>query len=220
MSAECSGNVTVETEVLGFEDYPAEVEAMLDIHGWDNQLNLLRMGVVLTFATTVPYHGGTHRFYVDELETGHSVYLQHPGQMNNGFDYQVRVEGWDDSATVRPTHDEIYSDFAHKREHASKEAFDALCQAAFDIHTGASPDTVIERYGDNFDFSHGRIPDALIRPLPWLFIEQDIRFWHGKGRDMTISTIEMLHQGGPISKISDLQPLAGINNTDLAIQNQ
>lgn len=209
-----------ESHVLGFDNYPAEVEAMLDVHDWDEPLNRQRMGVVLTFATTVPYHGGAHRFYVDELSTGHDVYLQHPGQMNNGFDYQVRVDGWDDSATVRPSHDEIFSDFAHKREHASKDAFDALCQAALDIHAGSGADRVIEKYGDRFDFTEGRIPEALLRPLPWLFLEQDIRYWHGDGRDMTIGTIRSLHEGGSIDQIEELQPLDEINDTELSIKNQ
>lgn len=211
--------MTIETDVLSFDDYPTEIEGMLDAHDWDHPLNRLRMGVVLTFATTVPFHGGAHRFFVDELESGHAIYLQHPGQMNNGFDYQVRVEGWDDSATVRPSHDEIYSDFAHKREYASKEAFDSLCRAALDIHAGESPDDVIERYSDEFDFSQGRTPEALLRPLPWLFIEQDIRYWHGEGRDMTIGAIEMLYESGSKSSISELQPLDEINCTELAICN-
>lgn len=212
--------MTSETDNLGFNDFPAEVDSMLNTYNWSNELNRLRMGVVLTIAITVPYHGGAHRFYVDELESGHAVYLQHPGQMNNGFDFQVRVEGWDDTSTVRPSHDEIYSDFAHKRDFASKEAFEALCQAAFAIHSGESADRAIKRYSEKFEFSQGRTPDALLRPLPWLFIEQDIRYWYGEGRDMTIGTIEMLNEGESKSIIENLQPLQDINDTELAIANQ
>lgn len=205
---------------LAFEDYPKRVDVLLDAYDWDEPLNRQRMGVVLTFATTVPYHGGAHRFHVDELESGHEVKLQHPGQLNNGFDFQVRVDGWDDSNAPRPSHDEIYSDFAHKREHASKDAFEALCEAAHDIHAGEGADAVIERYGDRFDFIEGRVPEALLRPLPWLFIEQDIRYWHGDGRDRTIGTIQHLHDGGSVDDIDDLQPLEEINETELSIQNQ
>lgn len=205
------------TDVLGFEAYPEAVEKMLNAHDWDEPLNRQRMGVVLTFATTVPYHGGSHRFFVDELTTGQDVYLQHPGQLNNGFDYQVRVEGWDDSSTPRPAHDEIYSDFAHKREHDSSEAFEALCEAAFDIHGGAGADEVLDRYGNRLEFSVGRTPEALLRPLPWLLIEQDIRYWYGEGRDMTIQTIESLYDGGAITQIDELQPLEAIEQTELSI---
>ncbi|WP_135819777.1 hypothetical protein [Halostella litorea] len=212
--------MTTESRVLGFEDYPEPVEAMLDAHEWEEPLNRQRMGVVLTFATTVPYHGGSHRFYVDRLSTGHEVYLQHPGQLNNGFDYQVRVEGWDDSATMRPSHDEIYSDFAHKREHAPQEAFEALCRTAFDIHAGKAPDEAIREYADRFDFTEGRVPEALLRPLPWLLIEQDIRYWHGDGRDRTMGTIESLYDGDPIDEIDDLQPLPEINRSELSIRSR
>lgn len=187
-----------ESHVLGFDRYPAIVEEMIDIIEWTEPLNRLRMGVVLTFATTVPYHGGPHRFFVDILDSGHDIYLQYPGQNNKGFDYELRVVGWDDSAMPRPSHDEIYSDFAHKRENSNRVTFEALCQAAFDIHGGSSADEVLQKYGDRFDFSVGRTPEALLRPLPWLFIEQDIRYWHGEGRDMTIGTIQSLYEGGSI----------------------
>lgn len=70
------------------------------------------------------------------------------------------------------------------------------------------------------DFTEGRIPEALLRPLPWLFIEQDIRYWHGDGRDRTIGMVESLYNGVAISEISDLQPLNEINQTELAIRNQ
>ena len=210
--------MTTDRHNLGFEEYPEPVGTMLEAYDWDEPLNKQRMGVILTFATAVPYHGGAQRFYVDELSTGHNVYLQHPGQLNNGFDYQVRVDGWDDTATQRPSHDEIYSDFAHKREYASEEAFNALCRAAFDIHEGAGANEVIDRYGDKFDFAEGRIPEALLRPLPWLFIEQDIRYWHGEGRDMTIGTIRSLCDGGSTDQIDDLQSLEEINETELAIK--
>jgi len=66
--------MTTESHILRFEDYPEEVEAMLTAHNWEEPLNRQRMGVILTFSTAVPYHGGSHRFYVDELSTGHEVY--------------------------------------------------------------------------------------------------------------------------------------------------
>ena len=211
--------MTIEKYVMGFNDYPDQVEAMLDVHDWNEPLNRLRMGLVLTFATEIPYHEGPTRFFVDELRSGHDVYLQHPGQNNKGFDFQLRIEGWDDSAAPRPSHDDVYSDYAHKREHASGDAFDALCEAAYDIHAGGSPDDAIGKYGDRFDFTEGRIPDALLRALPWLFIEQDITYWHGEARDMTIEMIEHLHNGGSADDIEDFQSLEEINETDLSIRN-
>jgi hypothetical protein len=212
--------MALEKHVMGFNDYPKQVEAMLEANDWDEKLNRLRMGLVLTFATEIPYHGGATRFFVDELQSGQDVYLQHPGQNNKGFDFQLRVEGWDDSAAPRPSHDDIYSDYAHKREHATEEAFNALCEAAYDIHEGHSPDDVIDRYSDKFEFTQGRTPEAILRALPWLFIEQDITYWHGEGRDMTIELISHLHDGGSKGEINDFQTLEEINETELAIQNQ
>jgi hypothetical protein len=47
--------MTTDRYNLGFEEYPEPVGTMLDSYDWDEPLNKQRMGVVLTFATTVPH---------------------------------------------------------------------------------------------------------------------------------------------------------------------
>jgi hypothetical protein len=120
----------------------------------------------------------------------------------------------------------VYSDFYWKRENDSEEAVEALCAAALEVYKGESPDDVLKKYENKFDFTVGRVPDSLIRALPWLFIEQDIRYWNYSARDKTVETIRDIKHGVELGNLglydedpdeNDLQPLEEIEDTDLAI---
>jgi hypothetical protein len=210
-------DIVRELDVLGFDDYPDEVEAMLSQVNWDDKLNKLRVGVVLTFSLYEQRNEQYVSYVVDELSTGAPVFLIRPAWLNKGYDFKVCVEGWDESANPAPSHSEVYSDLYWKREHDSSEAFEAICAAVKDIHNGAAPNEVLSEYSGEFDFSVGRRPEALLKPLPWLFIEQDIRYWNYTGRNMTIGLVDRLCEGVPLEEIDlDLQDVGAIHETPLA----
>lgn len=210
-----------EFDSLGFDEYPEPVEQMLDAYDWSDRLNKLRTGVVLTFSLHENRNEKYVSWVVDELEDGTSVFLIRPAWLNKGYDFKACVNGWDDSANPAPSHDDIYSDLYWKREHDDSASFEALCKAVLEIHEGASPQSVLEEHNDDFDFTVGRTPESLLKPLPWLFIEQDIRYWNYEGRNRTIEKIQQLYDGQPLSEL-DLEPqeLEEIHNTTLAIPNQ
>lgn len=210
-----------ELDVMGFDNFPDPVEAMLNQYEWSGSLNRLRVGVVLTFSINEQRDEQYVSYVVDELQDSTSVFLIRPAWLNKGYDFKVCVEGWDESANPSPSHNEVYSDLYWKRKHDSEESFQSLCEAVLEIHQGASPSSVLKTYDDNFDFSVGRTPEALLKPLPWLFIEQDIRYWNYTGRNMTIQSVEDLYDGKPLEKLSfELQDLGSIHETELAIPNQ
>jgi hypothetical protein len=210
-----------ELDVMGFEDFPDSVEAMLSQHEWSDPLNRLRVGVVLTFSINENRDEQYISYVVDELQNGAPVFLIRPAWLNKGYDFKVCVEGWDESANPAPSHNEIYSDLYWKRENDDRESFQSLCEAVLDIHQGASPSSVLETYRGDFDFSTGRTVEALLKPLPWLFIEQDIRYWNYTGRNMTIQLVENLYEGKTLEELSlELQDIGAIHETRLAIPNQ
>lgn len=210
-----------EFDVLGFDNYPDPVEQMLDEYDWSDDLNRLRVGAVLTFSL---YENRNERYVswvVDELDDGTPVFLIRPAWLNKGYDFKACVEGWDDSANPAPSHGDIYSDLYWKRERDNWESFEALCEAVLDIHEGTSPQAVLEDYRHEFDFTVGRTPESLLKPLPWLFIEQDIRYWNYDGRNRTIELVDQLYDGEPLSNLGlNPQDLEEIHDTPLAIPNQ
>ena len=209
-----------EIDSLGFDEYPEDVERMLNQVQWSDTLNRLRVGVVLTFSLLEPRDEQYIGYNIDCLSDGKQVYLIRPAWLNKGYDFKVCVEGWEKSANPAPSHEGIYSDLYWKREYDSSTAFEALCEAVLDIHQGASPDEVFQKYDGNFDFTVGRQPEALLKPLPWIFLEQDIRYWNYTGRNMTIDAVEKLYQGTEWSELElELQDLGEIHETSLAIPN-
>lgn len=207
-----------EFDVLGFNEYPEPVEAMLEQVEWSDTLNRLRVGVVLTFSLFEHRNEQYVGYNVDELSDGTPVFLIRPAWLNKGYDFKVCVEGWDTSPNPAPSHSEIYSDLYWKREHDDIESFNAICRAVLDIHEGASPSEVLDEYAGAFNFTVGRTPEALLKPLPWLFIEQDIRYWNYSGRNMTIELVEQLYEGAALSDLDlELQELDAIHETQLAI---
>lgn len=212
--------IVQEHDSLGFDDYPQPVEQMLEQYSWEDRLNKLRVGVVLTFSLFENRNEQYVSWNVDELDNGASIFLIRPAWLNKGYDFKVCVDGWDESANPAPSHSEIYSDLYWKREQDDTDSFEALCEAVLDIHEGASPKTVLNRYSDDFDFSVGRTPEALLKPLPWLFIEQDVRYWNYTGRNMTIGMVEQLYENQPLSELElEVQELGAIHETPLAIPN-
>jgi len=210
-----------EFDCLGFDQYPRSVERMLEQHDWSDSLNKLRTGVVLTFSLYENRNEQYVSWVVDKLHDGRSIFLIRPAWLNKGYDFKVCVEGWEESENPAPTHDEIYSDLYWKREHDNWTSFEAICMAVLDVHDGASPQSVLKRYSDEFNFTVGRTPESLLRVLPWLFIEQDIRYWNYDGRNRTIEKVEQLYDGRPLSELNlDVQELSAIHETPLAIPNQ
>ena len=207
-----------ELDVLRFDEYPEPVEAMLEQIDWDDPLNRLRVGVVLTFSLFENRNEQYVSYVVDELSDGTPVFLIRPAWLNKGYDFKVCLTGWDDSANPAPSHKEIYSDLYWKRENDNQTSFKALCSAVRDVHNGASPDAVLSDHRDKLEFTVGRRPEALLRPLPWLFIEQDIRYWNYTGRNRTIELVEQLRADVPLSELDlELQDLGEIHETPLAV---
>lgn len=210
-----------EFDGLGFDQYPEPVERMLNEYDWSDALNRLRVGVVLTFSLYENRNEQYVSWVVDELDDGTPVFLIRPAWLNKGYDFKACVEGWDDSLNPAPSHDDIYSDLYWKREHDDWNSFETICKAVLDIHDGASPQAVLADYRDDFDFTVGRTPESLLKPLPWLFIEQDIRYWNYEGRNRTIEKVEQLYDGQTFSELDlDVQELSEIHETPLAIPNQ
>jgi len=212
--------ISQEIDSLGFDEYPEPVENMLAQYDWADFLNKLRVGVVLTFSILESRKQHYIAYNLHKLSDGRQVFLIRPAWLNKGYDFKVCVEDWDESANPAPSHQEIYSDLYWKRKYDESQSFQAICEAVFEIHDGEDPDEVLETYSPKMDFTVGRRPEGLLKPLPWIFIEQDIRYWNYEGRDMTIDLVERLCEGDPLSELTlDLQTLEEIHESPLAISN-
>jgi hypothetical protein len=138
----------------------------------------------------------SYRYFVETCDDGKRVYLRRPTFLNKGFDFQVNVEGFR-SQTRRakgvtkemPSHPDVFRDLRRKiKSHPKlkRKLFLALC----DVYDCVEPDKILRKHPSLRRMHKGLPIDKLLRIIKWLFIEQDLTYWLGTGRNMLMSAIE------------------------------
>lgn len=147
-----------------------------------------------------------YKYFVETCEDGKRVYLLRPTFLNKGFDFQVNVEGFRSVTRVAkggtremPSHDDLFNDLTLKVKSSPKyreELFASVC----DVYDCVEPDEILLKRPSLRKCKGGLPIDKILRIIKWLFIEQDLTYWLGSGRNMLMSAIE-----GKVFKIkSDL----------------
>jgi hypothetical protein len=142
-----------------------------------------------------------YRKYVYEVErcdNGARVFLHRP-TYKHGLDFAVSVEGFRSqlrkgkrrrkSKSPRPSHGDIIKDLKDKiksRPKLTKDLFGAVSA----IYRCVEPGAVLNKHTKLKTFRSGLPIDHTLRIIKWLFIEQDVTYWLGTGRNMLMSAIE------------------------------
>ncbi|MHB8502911.1 MAG: DNA adenine methylase [Candidatus Acidiferrales bacterium] len=138
----------------------------------------------------------SYRYFVETCRDGTRVYLRRPTFLNKGFDFQVNVEGFRSKTRKAkgvtkemPSHPDVFRDLRGKvRAHPKlkKELYAAVC-AVYDCN---EIDKILSRRRKLLKIEKGLPVDKTLRIIKWLFIEQDLTYWLGTGRNMLMSAIE------------------------------
>jgi hypothetical protein len=133
-----------------------------------------------------------YAYEVERCEDGSRIFLHRP-TYKHGLDFAVSVEGFKSllrkSKSTRPSHDDVLEDLKSKvkdRPKLRQDLFDAICA----IYECVEPDIVLRRFPRIKEMSCGMPIDKVLRITKWLFIEQDVTYWLGTGRNMLMSAIE------------------------------
>lgn len=152
-----------------------------------------RRKLALKWLQEKPY--SRYRYFVEKADDGTPIYLARPTQKNKGFDFEVRVKGFrsrlkgQKRKTQRPSHNDVLHDLRMKlleRPSLRKELF----QAISNVYDGVEPTKALRRQPGLKRFSKGLPIDLTLKVIKWLFIEQDLTYWLGTGRDMFMNAIE------------------------------
>ena len=137
-----------------------------------------------------------YRYNVETCRDGSKVYLLRPTWLNKGFDFQVNVEGFRSKTRIpqggtieMPSHDDVIADLQQKVE-AHPALKEALFESVCDIYDCIEPDHVLRSRPDLQKIRIGLPTDKLLKIIKWLFVEQDLTYWLGTGRNMLMSAIE------------------------------
>jgi hypothetical protein len=138
----------------------------------------------------------TYRYFVEKCSDGTRVYLRRPTYLNKGFDFQVNLEGF--RSTTRkakgvtkemPSHPDIFKDLKRKvkqRPNLKRDLYNAICK----VYDCIEPDKILARRPRLRKFTAGLPIEKTLKVIKWLFIEQDLTYWLGTGRNMFMSKIE------------------------------
>lgn len=137
-----------------------------------------------------------YRYNVETCSDGTHVYLLRPTWLNKGFDFQVNVERFQSrtrtskgSTAEMPSHDDVIDDLRRKSKPNSKLKTE-LFAAVADVYDCVEPDEILRKRPALLGITEGLEMDKLLKVIKWLFIEQDLTYWLGTGRNMLMSAIE------------------------------
>lgn len=131
------------------------------------------------------------RYYVETFSNGKRIYLERPTFLNKGCDFVLFAE---DVITCKngndkaPSHNDVLQDLTKKKGALSSEQYAELLEAIKCIYD-MRPYSEAEAHVKNLpqvEWSY----ELLLKLLRWLFIEQDITYWAGDGREMLYTAIK------------------------------
>lgn len=163
------------------------IEKYLDIDNI-NDVAMLRKRMLATYAEEDC--GVKIRYYVEKLLSGKYIYIERPAPLNKGCDFTIFVEDLmlhKNGNDCPPSHKDVIQDIKLKKEKMYGYQYNELLQAITDIYCAKPFDNAIKR--TNMLPHIGWDYDLLLKLLRWFFIEQDVTYWSGEGRDMLYGVI-------------------------------
>lgn len=134
-----------------------------------------------------------YRYFVESLSSGQRIYLERPGRLNKGCDFVIYVENcymWNNGNDRPPDHGFIIKDLKSKKKVFKTQEWNFFLLAVNEIYN-SNP------YSNTIQYLNG-LPimglnyELLLKLIRWFFIEQDITYWSGQGRDMFYNAINNL----------------------------
>ncbi|MBS1537263.1 MAG: hypothetical protein JST20_05890 [Bacteroidetes bacterium] len=134
-----------------------------------------------------------YRYFVEVLNSGKHIYLERPGRLNKGCDFVIYVENiyqWKNGNDRPPNHDFVLNDLKLKKNIFSQQQWDKLLLCVNEIFNS-------KPYRNTIQFTNelpiiGHDYELLLKLIKWLFIEQDITYWSGEGRELFYRKINEL----------------------------
>lgn len=159
-----------------------------------------RRRLVLSWLKEQPY--SSYRYNVEDCKDGTWIYLRRPTNLNKGFDFQVHLEGFRSRRrrpplksgrrrprTERPSHQDVINELRLLTAMQPKlrtSIFGAIC----DVYECREPFRVLKRRPELRNLTARLSMLKVLLIIKWLFVEQDLTYWLGKGRDRLMRKIE------------------------------
>lgn len=131
------------------------------------------------------------RYFVETFDSGKHIYLERPTRLNKGCDFVLFAEDvirYKNNNDKAPSHDDVLKDIKAKKSMLSSEQYAELLEAIkciYELKSYEEAEIHVRKLPQPNNWSY----ELLLKLIRWLFIEQDITYWAGQGRDMLYSAI-------------------------------
>lgn len=131
-----------------------------------------------------------YRYFVETLTNGNRIYLERPGRLNKGCDFVIYIENHilhNNGNDKPPPHNFILDDLTIKKQALTAGEWQILIASITTI-LNCQPYNIAAQNLQNLP-AMGESYEVILKTLRWLFIEQDITYWSGQGRQMLFNVI-------------------------------
>ena len=144
--------------------------------------------VCLMMQWTKEQQGRKYRYFAETFADGRRLYLERPGPLNKGCDFVIFLEDaflFQNGNDRPPSHGDIFEALDDLHSALPRDEWAALMRAIQAEHALAPLDNQLNGQVAGNGLDVVRLT-ALCR---WFFLEQDLTYWNGQGRDMLWNAI-------------------------------
>lgn len=158
----------------------------------------LRSGIIRAFLDEEPGTGrgdlcSRNVYEVERARSGHLVELHRPANRNNGMDFTVRCPTVTFNYENRlwrhvPRHEDLVTALKgiRRRHPADYQLVREAIRATYDCRVVRGWRTLARLNSEPMGIGGTPCPaDLAVLVAKWLFVEQDVTYWHNSGRAMT-----------------------------------
>ena len=138
--------------------------------------------------------GKKYRYFVELLPDGKRIYLERPGRLNKGCDFVIYIEDlflYKNGHDKPPSHQNFIDDLCNKKEQLPPEIWQNLIGSLEAVHSMTHHEIPLE-YKNRINNLSPMSVEQIKLLCKWFFIEQDLTYWSGQGRDMLLEGIRSL----------------------------
>ena len=137
--------------------------------------------------------GKKYRYFVEILSDGKRIYLERPGRFK-GCDFVILVEDrflYKNGYDRPPKHEDLLDDLRKKKNFLDQKSWQHLITAIESVHKITPCDIPLNSKNKINKVTPMRLEHIQLL-CKWFFIEQDIAYWSGEGRDMLFNAIKSI----------------------------
>lgn len=144
----------------------------------------IRSKVLRTWEAESP-GSGQYRYNVEQCADGSFIYLLRPANLNKGCDFKILSENfkkWKNGNDKAPKHDDVLDllkDVLQEQPHLKEIMIPAIER----VYNCENINSVFSHYPKLLSSQECKA-ERTLKLLKWLWIEQDITYWTGEGRQM------------------------------------